>query len=72
MNSGSGPQLPEDTMAFAAVLFTLPVAVIAALWLGFLNGVGLTECAALYVLVGIGGMMSFFTAAALTGAPADI
>ena len=50
-------------MAFAAVLFALPVALASAIWISALNGLGLSEVVWLYMVAGIGAMISFLLAA---------
>ncbi len=54
-------------MAIAAVLFALPFAVASTLGLFTLNGLGLSEAAILYVVAGLGAMMSFMAAARVAG-----
>ena len=54
-------------MAIAAVLFALPFAVASTLWLFTLNGLGLSEAAIVYVVAGLGAMLSFMVAAGVAG-----
>lgn len=53
-------------MALAAVLFAFPTAIAFAIFWSFLNNLGLTDAAILYVTAGGGVMLAFLLAGALT------